>query len=311
MENDSKAQSTAPAEKGGKNKVYLLVIILLVLSNGLTAFFMWENGRERDELMSDKQQLSRDKQAVEADLTDMLAQYDTLSTENTELQADIEMQKEKIKELLEQAEKHKNDGYIIYKLRKEAETLREVMKNYLYTIDSLNTANQELIAERNQVQQSLQKQEQANNQLSEKNNDLSDKVRLGARMRAVDFSAVAQRVKSNGTHRETDRANRADKIKVCLTLDKNEVAEAGKKKIYIRIVTPSGSVLADGQDKEHLFDYDGVRGLYSVLRVVQYEKLELPLCFYWEVKDELEAGKYIVEAYHDGAKIGKSELTLK
>ena len=311
MDNQAKTQSDPNAQKGPSNKVYLLAIILLFLSNVVTAYLMYDNGVERDGLLADKEQLSNDKLAVEAELTDMLAQYDTLTTENEGMNIEIEAQKEKIKELLEQAEKHKNDAYTIYKLRKEAATLREVMKDYLRTIDSLNTANIALAAEKEQVEQYLDKEKQQNKELTGKNESLSDKVRIGSRMRAVDFAALAQRVKSNGDHRETNRARKAQKIKVCFSLDKNEVAESGMKTIYIRIITPKGDVLADGQDKEHLFDYNGIRGLYSVKRTVKYDKEELDMCFYWDVKEELAVGKYIVEAYHDEAEIGHTDFTLQ
>src|SRR5690606_10394382 len=78
------------------------------------------------------------------DLQDMLIQYDTMTVANEQLNAEIMGQQEQIKEMLRQIEKHKDDAYIIGKLKKEASTLRDIMKGYLVTIDSLNTMNIDL-----------------------------------------------------------------------------------------------------------------------------------------------------------------------
>ena len=74
----------------------------------------------------------------------MLASYDTLKTDNNQLTTEMEAQKAQIEQLLTQV---KNGNYSLSKAKKEAETLRRIMKGYVATIDSLNQANQLLTAE--------------------------------------------------------------------------------------------------------------------------------------------------------------------
>jgi hypothetical protein len=122
---------------------------------------------------------------------------------------------------------------------------------------------------------------------------------------------VAQIVKKNNTHKETRKADKAEKIRVCFTLDKNEVAEAGKKMIYLRIETPQGTVLAERNDKAHMFDFEGTQGLYSVKKEVNYENQLLDLCMYWDVTNVLSSGTYVAKAYCAGLEIGSTTIVLK
>lgn len=297
--------------KQKSNRGLLIVLILLVLTNAATAFLLYSERQENVQLITDNTDLSTERDMLSIELQDMLTRYDSVSTDNADMIAQIEEQKAQIEELMKEAEKHKDDAWIIYKLRKEAKTLREVMKNYLVTIDSLNTANQELIAQKAEVETKLTEQKEENQELSNQNDELAAKVKIGSKLRVVDLVSLAQRVKNNTVHRETDRAKRADKIKTCFTIDKNEVTKPGKKDIYLRIVGPDGKVLAYDQDEEYMFTYDGIEGLYSRKEEVMYENEETDMCLYWDFQGEVEAGRYIVEIYAEDYLMGTTEFTLK
>ncbi|MBK7087321.1 MAG: hypothetical protein IPH53_22870 [Flavobacteriales bacterium] len=66
--------------------------------------------------------ISDDKDNVTKLLEDMLVQYDTLSTENEQLTAEMAAQKQQIEDLMT---KVKNGNYSLSKAKKEAETLRK------------------------------------------------------------------------------------------------------------------------------------------------------------------------------------------
>ncbi|MEM9022642.1 MAG: hypothetical protein AAGB22_02795 [Bacteroidota bacterium] len=304
-------QAQPQDSKSSRSRIYGIIIALLVLTNLGSLYLVWERGSERDEMVMQNSNLQKDKLEVEAELTDMLATYDTLQAENEAMATEMEEQKQKILELLEEAEKHKNDAWVIYKLRKETETLRTIMKGYLHTIDSLSTLNKDLAEQKVAVERKLANQRTENTELQQQNEGLAEKVRIGGKLRALDMVSIAQRVKSNGVHRETSRASKANKIKTCFTLDRNEVTEKGKKAIHIRIIDPNGKVLALADNKDNMFAYNGVEGLFSLKREVDYQREEMDVCYYWDVTGDLAAGKYIVEAYAEDYDIGQTSFTLK
>lgn len=302
---------TETKDRSKNNKVLLWLVVLLSLTNVATLYMVFSKHQENVELVVNNTNLEEEQVRLKDELNDMLARYDSVSTDNAEMQAEIAEQRARIEELLKEAEKHKDDAWIIHKLRKEAATLRTVMRNYLKTIDSLNTANQELIAQKAEVETQLSSQKEENKELNQKNEELSEKVKIGSKLRVVDLVSEGQRVKNSTVHRETDRAKRVDKIKTCFTIDKNEVTKPGKKEVYLRIIAPGGEVLAFGQTEEYMFTYEGKEGLYSRKEEILYENEELDMCLYWDVKEELQPGKYIVEVYAEDYLMGTTSFELQ
>ncbi|MGB0390097.1 MAG: hypothetical protein ACPGRC_02960 [Salibacteraceae bacterium] len=303
MENQEKSQK--------KPIVQYVLIALLVILSGIGIFLISENNNLKKELAAcDSSYTSSENEKVEVmqDLQLMAGEYDSLMTNNDSINSELLAQKEKVDKLMSDAKKY---NWSIYKLKKEASTLREIMKGYVRTIDSLNTENVELRAENLNVKGQLGAKEQENSKLRENNSELENMVRLGAKLAALNFVAYGQRVKRNNVHKETSRANNTEKIKACFTLDANEVTEPGKKLVYLRIMTPAGTVLAERSDNSNTFSYNGSKVLYSVQKEVNYENKELDLCMYWDVREELSPGEYYLKAYVEGHEIGSTSMILK
>ncbi len=301
----------AEANKENKGKLLLWIVIALAVTNVVTIVMLITKHQENVELVTNNTDLQVEGDRLTMELEDMLASYDSVQTDNAEMQAQIAEQRAQIEELMKEAEKHKDDAYIIYKLRKEAATLRDVMKHYLVTIDSLNTVNLDLIEQKSRVEGQLTEQKVENQELSNKNDELAEKVKIGSKLKTVDLVSVGQRVKNSTVHRETDRAKRVDKIKTCFTIDKNEVTKPGKVEVYLRVISPSGEVLAYDQTKDYMFTYDGKQGLYTRKEEVMYANEELDMCLYWDVEKQPEVGKYIVEVYAVDYLMGTTSFTLK
>lgn len=307
-ENSQQPQKNNPEKKSPVVGVLIFILILVAAFAGYLAYSNQQLQKSLEDCGYVKAEVEQEKEQVIGELEQMSMQYDSMAVTNDSMNTELMAQREKVEELIKQA---KNNNWTIYKLRKEAGTLREIMKGYVKTIDSLNTLNVELRAQNAEVTRKLGETEDKNTQLQDKNAALNEKVKLGAKLKALDMVAYGQRVKNNEVHRETNRANKTEKIKVCFTLDKNEVAEEGNKSIYVRIITPSGKVLAERNDQSNMFEFEGTNGLFSIQKVVLYEKKELDLCMYWDVTSELSEGEYIVDAYADGMKIGSTSFTLK
>jgi len=304
-------ETTNKEEKRSRNTLYLIIIGILTILCGVLTWQFFEQKHRVEFITVEMGSLDTEKEALDTELADMLSQYEEMETENKEITAEMEEQKVKIQELMVEAEKNKDNAYIIYKLKKETKTLREIMKGFVSTIDSLNTLNIVLREEKAVIKKELGEQKDKYTTLVGEADVLADKVKIGQRLKAVNIEAMAQRVKSNGIHRETTKADRADKIKCCFTLSKNQIAETGMKDVFLRIIAPNGKVLAENSDDTNMFDFNGVKGLYSVKRQIHYDNIEQDLCLYWEVKEKLPVGKYIVEAYADEADIGKTGFVLK
>ena len=295
-------------EKGNSNKLIIALLALSIVVNGVLGFMMMQKNETIIQLTGSNQEVNIEKDELEGELFGMLAQYDSLETSNDTLNVQLSEERAKVEELIARV---KSGNWTIYKLKKETESLRKIMKGFVITIDSLNTANQVLMGENQEIKSELGKERDRASQLKTDKDKLSKKVEIGERMSTVFIEAYAQRVKSNTIHKRTEKASRTDKIKCCFTIASNELTKPGKKDVFIRVIAPNGKVLTLKDDQNNMFEFDGVRGLYSVKKEIIYENKDVDVCLYWLVKKELGAGKYIVYAYADGHEIGVIEFSLK
>ena len=303
MENQSDKQKSPVVQ-------YVLIALLVVVA-GIAAFLVIEN-RDLKTALADcggnTEVAEFEKQQVMENLQVLASEYDSMMTDNDSINEELVEQKERIDNLMADAKKY---NWSIYKLKKEASTLREIMKGYVRTIDSLNVENVELRAENQDVRNQLGQIETEKQTLENDKTALEDKVRLGAKLQAMNMMVQAQKVKKNNVHKAVTKADKTQKIKTCFSIAENEVTEPGKKTIYLRIITPEGTVLAERADNAHTFEFEGTKGLYSVKKEVNYENKTLDLCMYWDVINTLKSGEYIIKAYVSGQEIGSSILLLK
>ena len=68
----------------------------------------------------------------------------------------------------------------IAQYRQEVTTLRNIMKNYVVQVDSLNRRNEKLMAENQQVKENFAQSESKNQQLEKEKESLKEKVKMAA-----------------------------------------------------------------------------------------------------------------------------------
>jgi len=300
-------------EKKESNKKYIIVITLLTVLSVVLGILYFTSHTEVVEKTESISNLEIEQLQLKNDLQEMLIQYDTMTVNNDRLSAEMLGQQEQIKELLKQMEKHKDDAYIISKLKKEAGTLRDIMKGYLVTIDSLNTMNIDLKKDNQFLAEELSETKTRAQSLESTKKDLEQIVATGSILQATGMSSVGIRVRNNGNQTEVNRANKTELIKTCTQIAENRISPKGKKAIYLRIISPDGVVLDSNDGEDNRFDFNGVSGKYSVKRQIDYENEPMELCIFYTVstEGELQPGKYIVEMYEGGALIGKADFDLK
>lgn len=295
-------------EKKSSNKGTFYGLIAAIIL--LIAYIAYQH-LNTQKVIEEKVSIGIEKIELLTELNEIQSQYDTLYTDNEELQSEMEGQQLKIDSMLVVIKKHKGDAWTIRQLRKETESLRTIMKGYLVTIDSLNTLNIELEAENIEIKGELTQEKKKTRSLEKKSDDLSKIITKGAQLQALNMWAGTIKLRSNGNQVETDRASKAQKVKSCFTLSENTIAKSGNKNLYFRVISPEGSVLTDTNSSGETFDYEGVKGLYTMIRKVDYQNKAMDLCIYWDIPNQLTPGFYLVEIYADKALIGRTSFDLK
>lgn len=290
---------------------FWIIIALLTLTNAFTVWLLLQEKNKLAEKVVEIKTIYVEKESIQNDLLALKNDYESLSTNNSALQTEIEEKKARIEELMEEAKKHKNDAYIIAKLKKEMETLREIMKGFVRTIDSLNTLNQTLIVEKKQVLKQLDKEKEKQNVLQQEKEELKNTIAKGSVLSCFNVSAKAVSYKRGGKKEvETTKARKAQKIKVSFSLGENKIAKAGEKTVYIRVMTPDGKEMAKSYDETYKFTFDKNTGYFAGKQAVNYANIELSAVAYCEGRDEMVPGNYLIEITCDGVVIGNTSLKL-
>ncbi len=296
-----------PESKNRSSTGLLVLVVLLLLSNVVMFWLLMQRGKEVEQTQQQVAAVTSEKENVTVMLENMLASYDTLKTDNEQLTVEMEAQRERIEGLLDQV---KRGNYDLSKAKKEAETLRKIMKGYVVTIDSLNQANAALTAQNVGLTQELGEVKGQKDALSTEKAALEGKIAKGAILHTTTINAGALFMRNNGKQVETDRAKKAEMVKCCFTLGQNSVTDSGDKTLYMRVISPDGSVLP-ASDGNNRFSFNGVEGEFSAKREVNYQNQPVDVCVFWTGTTEMRTGEYIVEIYEGGALVSTAKFVLK
>ncbi len=303
---------TQPEEKKSNNKLLLILLGLLLIGN---VIFIWlwlqERGRANT-VVIEKQNVTVERDNVKADLLDLQQQYATLQTNDKTLNADLDAKRAQIADLLEQADKHKNDAYIISKLKKETETLRKIMQHYIVEIDSLNTMNKTIIAENEKVTSDLNSEKDKTTKLSKDKEAMASTISLGSVLKAENPTATGVKFRSGGKKEvETTKASRVERIKVSFVLGENKIAKKGSRTVYIRISTPDGKELCKSPDEENTVKFNGGKGFYVAKQEVSYANDDVAVQVLCASPNPFISGKYLIDIICDDVIVGQTSITLK
>lgn len=289
------------------NKVYLAVIGILVVISAVLGYKLSQSSNMVDQqgIVIEEGELERDR--LEIKLQKMLIGYDTLKTENATLIAEMAAQRAEIESLLK---KVKDKNWKIHTLEKETETLRSIMKGYVFTIDSLNTLNQDLLAQNEGLQEHVTAVEKQNQDLSQQQETMEGIIATGQILSTSRTGASGIRLRSNGKQVDTERASKAEMIKTCFNILENRIAEPGSKTLYMRIIGPDGKVLPPKDGGEQMA-FDGEMGSYSVKRQIDYSNKAMDVCIFYTAQSEMAKGDYNVFIYEGAERIGSTILSLK
>jgi flagellar basal body-associated protein FliL len=304
-------ENKKPEKEDRRNRFLIIIILILLLLIGILG---WQYWTVHETVIEKIKIVEVDKYKTDSltnDLIGLQAQYASLKTNNKDIQAQLDSKKDTITMLMQQAAKYRNDPYIIAQLKKETATLRTIMQGFVHTIDSLNTLNQKLTVERNVAVKSLDQEKQTSTELKKEKGELQDKIVQGSLLQASAITAQGIFLRFGKKEVTTEKARKAEKLKVVFSIAANRIAQNGNKTIYIRVISPDAKELSKTADESSIFSFEGTKGFYSGTQTIDYSNQETSLSVYCESNVGFIPGKYFIKIYADQAEIGETTLFLK
>jgi cell division protein FtsB len=142
------------------------------------------------------------------------------------------------------------------------------------------------------------------------NKELSAKVSQAAALKAQNLKVLTVNSRGKTKDKEEYKAKRVDKLKLVFNLPENALTAQESKDIYLRVLDPQGAVVADDATGSGEFEVDGSPSKFTARESVAYQNNNQKVEMLYD-NAQLRPGKYAVELYSEGYKIGGTNFTIK
>jgi hypothetical protein len=172
------------------------------------------------------------------------------------------------------------------------------------TNQSLNDENTGLKTVRKQLEDSVVT-------VSTKNQELATKVTRASALRAQNVKVIAVSAKGKESEEAAYKAKRFDKIKLVYTLLDNPLTKEEAKDVYVRVLDPDGAVVSDMANGSGTFSVDGAETIYTTKQTINYSKDGQNVELFYTRGTRYKPGKYTIELFSEGYKIGRGEFAVR
>jgi hypothetical protein len=237
------------------------------------------------------------------DLQELKATYDAAIAENTTMSEELIKERDKVVALMEDLKKSNGD---VSKFKSQLTSLQNNMKVLIAENDNLKKQNVTLTTQRDSTRVVLVESKKANEALTAQNSDLAKTVEKGSVLTVLNTKGAAYKVRSSGKQIETEKANRADVLKVSFTIAENKIAKSGTKTYYVQVIDSENNVVGDKKTESF-----GSKSLtYSFTTNVKYENKTI------DVSEDLAGkkfakGTYFVNVFDKDELVSKTSFSLR
>jgi hypothetical protein len=301
-------KNTSGEVRSRNENIYKGTIVVLVIIIGVLTFMLVNSRMSLNEVTNEKEVVYDHNLELQEELKSVLEEYNMVKMEYdsilTTQDSIIQVNAREIEKLIAQQGDYN-------RIRRQLNQLRVITQNYVHEIDSLYTVNRVLKAENVEMQQEIQRVTRRTNELTETKQVLESKVEEASALRAFSINASPIRLRGSNREEETDRARRADRIKVCFTVAANPVANPGNKNAFVRIADPNGNILRMGDDDRYSFVINGDTLQYTTRGQFNYVNKDTDVCVYWDKQKDFEEGMYLVSIFTNDYRLGESQFSLR
>ena len=251
--------------------------------------------------------LTTEKETLAEELKAKIAEYDVMIADNTALKDELQAEQAKMVELLEQVEKSKGNVAAMAKYKASYLKLKGEMDNLVAENKLLKEENVTLTSSLDSTKVVLDDAKKFNDTLLVQNEGLTKTVEKGSKLAVLNLKVLAVKERSSGKQIETDKAGRADKLKVSFLIAENQIAKTGNREYYVQIIDSKNNILGE---KKTIPAGDKTL-TYSFITTVKYENKTVQVNEEVAGKD-FAAGTYFVNVFDKNSElVSKTSFNLR
>ena len=288
--------------KNNNSSLKAVIAVLAVLLIG-SLVYIFKLSSDTDVVKTELTSSLTEKESVMKDLQELKATYDAAIAENTSMSDELIQERDKVVALMDDLKKSKGD---VSKYRSQVQGMQGKMKVLVAENDELKKQNGVLTVQRDSTIVVLGESKKFNEVLVGQNEELSKAVEKGSKLSVLNTKTAAYKLKSSGKQVETDKASRADVLKVSFTIAENQIAKSGDKTYYVQVIDAKNNVLGD--KKVESFGDNTLT--YSFKTTVQYENKTVNVSEDLRGKD-FAKGTYFINVFDNDELVSKTSFSLR
>lgn len=291
-----------PKNNNNNSSLKAVIAVLAVLLIG-SLVYIFKLSSDTDVVKTELTTTMTEKESVMKDLQELKATYDAAIAENTSMSDELIQERDKVVALMDDLNKSKGD---VSKYRSQVQAMQGKMKTLVAENDELKKQNGVLTTQRDSTIVVLGESKKYNEVLVGQNEELAKTVEKGSKLSILNTKTSAYKLKSSGKQIETDKASRADILKVSFTIAENQIAKSGDKTYYVQVIDAKNNVL--GEKKTESFGDNSLT--YSFKTTVKYENKSVNVTEDLPGKD-FAKGTYFINVFDNDELVSKTSFSLR
>ncbi|WP_394775359.1 hypothetical protein [Flavobacterium sp.] len=288
--------------KNNNSSLKAVIAVLAVLLIG-SLVYIFKLSSDSDVTKTELTSTMTEKESVMKDLQELKTTYDAAIAENTSMSDELIQERDKVVALMDDLNKSKGD---VGKYKSQVQAMQGKMKTLVAENDELKKQNGTLTVQRDSTIVVLGESKKYNEVLVGQNEELAKTVEKGAKLSILNTKTAAYKLKSSGKQVETDKASRADVLKISFTVAENQIAKSGDKTYYVQVIDSKNNVLGD--KKTESFGDNTLT--YSFKTTVQYENKTVNVSEDLPGKDFVK-GTYFINVFDNDELVSKTSFNLR
>ena len=289
-------------QNNSSSSLKVIIAILAILLVG-SLVYIYKITNDAKAVQNELTKTVTEKELVLKDLQELKTTYDAAIAENTSMSEELIKERDKVVNLMNDINKSKGD---LSKYKSEVSKLQSNMKVLMAENEGLKIQNKTLTNERDSTVVVLGESKKYNEVLVGQNEDLAKTVEKGSKLTVLNMQTAAYKLRSSGKQIATDKAGRADVLKISFTIAENQIAKSGDKEYYVQVIDSKNNVLGDKQT----INFEEKTLTYSFISKVKYENKTVNVSEDLPGKD-FAKGTYFVNVFDKSELVSKTSFTLK
>ncbi|MFE3871685.1 hypothetical protein ACFX5F_10665 [Flavobacterium sp. ZS1P70] len=291
-------------QKSSSSLKAIIAVLAVLLVGSLVYIFKMTS--DTDVVKTELKTTLTEKESVMKDLQELKSTYDAAISENTSMSDELTQERDKVVNLMNDLSKSKGDVASLAKYKTQSIALQSKMKVLMAENEGLKKQNTTLTTQRDSAVVVIGEAKKSNEALAGQNEELSKVVEKAAKLTVLNTRGSAYKLKSSGKEVATDKASRADVLKISFTIAENQVAQSGTKSYYVQVIDSKNNVLGD--KKTETFGDNTLT--YSFVSNVNYENKTVDVTENLRGKD-FPKGTYFVNIFDKDQLVSKTSFSLK